>query len=162
MSRLALLSARPRDLETLKNSLAVLPELQGLLQQCHADFLQQLTTNINTHPKTVELLSNAICENPPVLTRDGGFIAAGYSKELDELRALSKNANSFLEQLEIREREETGIKTLKVNYNRVHGFYIEISRLHSDNVPVHYTRKQTLNRLSDLLLKSLNSTRTKY
>jgi len=144
MSRLALLSARPRDLETLKNSLAVLPELQGLLQQCHAPFIQQLATGISTHPQTVELLSKAICENPPVLTRDGGFIATGYNKELDELRTLSKNANAFLEQLEFREREETGIKTLKVNYNRVHGFYIEISRLQSDNVPVHYTRKQTL------------------
>jgi len=144
MGRLALLSARPRDLETLKNSLAVLPELQNLLQQCHAPFIQKLSENITTHPKIVELLSNAICENPPVLIRDGGFIAAGYNKELDELRDLSKNANAFLEQLEIREREETGIKTLKVNYNRVHGFYIEISRLHSDNVPAHYTRKQTL------------------
>ena len=144
MSRLALLSARPRDLETLKNSLTVLPELQSLLTQCHAPFLQQLSDHITTHPQIVDLLSNAICENPPVLTRDGGFIAAGYNKELDELRALSKNANEFLEQLEVREREQTGIKTLKVNYNRVHGFYIEISRLHSDNVPAHYTRKQTL------------------
>jgi DNA mismatch repair protein MutS len=144
MSRLALLSARPRDLETLKNSLAVLPELQNLLQQHHAPFIQHLSENITTHPKIVELLSKAICENPPVLIRDGGFIAAGYNKELDELRDLSKNANAFLEELEIREREQTGIKTLKVNYNRVHGFYIEISRLHSDNVPVHYTRKQTL------------------
>ncbi len=144
MSRLALLSARPRDLETLKNSLAVLPELQRLLEQCHAPLTQQLSTNISTHPQIVELLNSAICENPPVLTRDGGFIAAGYNKELDELRALSKNANDFLEQLEIREREQTGIKTLKVNYNRVHGFYIEISRLQSENVPAHYTRKQTL------------------
>ncbi len=144
MSRLALLSARPRDLETLKNSLAILPELQNLLQQCHAPFIKALSSSISSHPQTVELLSKAICENPPVLTRDGGFIAAGYNKELDELRALSKNANAFLEELEVREREETGIKTLKVNYNRVHGFYIEISRLHADNVPVHYTRKQTL------------------
>lgn len=144
MSRLALLSARPRDLETLKNSLAVLPELQALLEQCHAPLTQQLSTNINTHPQIVTLLHSAICENPPVLIRDGGFIAAGYNRELDELRALSKNANGFLEQLEIREREETGIKTLKVNYNRVHGFYIEISRLQSENVPAHYTRKQTL------------------
>jgi DNA mismatch repair protein MutS len=144
MSRLALLSARPRDLETLKNSLEILPELQKLLQQCHAPLIQQLSSSISTHPKIVELLGSAICENPPVLTRDGGFIAAGYSEELDELRALSKNANAFLEELEAREREETGIKTLKVNYNRVHGFYIEISRLQSENVPVHYTRKQTL------------------
>ena len=144
MSRLALLSTRPRDLETLKNSLSVLPELQNLLAQCHAPLTQRLTTEITTHPQIVELLGAAICENPPVLTRDGGFIAAGYNKELDELRALSKNANAFLEDLEVREREETGIKTLKVNYNRVHGFYIEISRLQSDNVPAHYTRKQTL------------------
>ena len=144
MSRLALLSARPRDLETLKNSLTVLPELQGLLQQCHAPLIKAMSANIATHPQTVELLGRAICENPPVLTRDGGFIAAGYNNELDELRALSKNANAFLEELEVREREETGIKTLKVNYNRVHGFYIEISRLQSDNVPTHYTRKQTL------------------
>ncbi len=144
MSRLALLSARPRDLETLKNSLSVLPELQNQLQQCHATLIQQLSSDITTHPQIVELLSAAICENPPVLTRDGGFIAAGYNKELDELRALSKNANAFLEDLEKREREDTGIKTLKVNYNRVHGFYIEISRLQSENVPVHYTRRQTL------------------
>lgn len=144
MSRLALLSARPRDLETLKNSLAVLPELQRLLERCHAPLLQRLSANITTHPLIVDLLDSAICDNPPVLVRDGGFIAAGYNRELDELRALSKNANAFLEELELREREQTGIKTLKVNYNRVHGFYIEISRLHSENVPLHYTRKQTL------------------
>jgi DNA mismatch repair protein MutS len=144
MSRLALLSARPRDLETLKNSLVILPELQTILQQNQTPFIQQLSSSISTHPQIVELLSAAICENPPVLIRDGGFIAEGYNQELDELRTLSKNANAFLEQLEIREREQTGIKTLKVNYNRVHGFYIEISRLQSDNVPAHYTRKQTL------------------
>jgi DNA mismatch repair protein MutS len=149
VSRLALLSARPRDLETLKNSLIVLPELQNLLQQCHAPLALQIAANITTHPDIVALLSAAICENPPVLTRDGGFIATGYNKELDELRALSKNANAFLEELEQREREATGIKTLKVNYNRVHGFYIEISRqqaaeFNSRGIPLHYTRKQTL------------------
>lgn len=144
MSRLALLSVRPRDLETLKNSLIVLPELQALLQQCHSPLIEKLATDISTHPDIAALLTSAICENPPVLVRDGGFIATGYNPELDELRALSKNANAFLEQLEVRERGATGIKTLKVNYNRVHGFYIEISRLQSDNVPVHYTRKQTL------------------
>jgi DNA mismatch repair protein MutS len=144
MSRLALLSARPRDLDTLRHSLAILPELQKLLLQCHAPLIQQLAVDIATHPGIVELLNCAICENPPVLTRDGGFIAAGYNTELDELRALSKNANEFLEELETREREQTGIKTLKVNYNRVHGFYIEISRLQAENIPAHYVRKQTL------------------
>jgi DNA mismatch repair protein MutS len=149
MSRLALLSARPRDLETLKNSLSVLPELQNLLQQCYTPLLQQISSSISTHPQIVELLTAAIRENPPVLTRDGGFIASGYNRELDELRSLSKDANAFLDELEIREREATGIKTLKVNYNRVHGYYIEISRLQSarfdgSGVPAHYTRKQTL------------------
>jgi DNA mismatch repair protein MutS len=149
MSRLALLSARPRDLEVLKNSLAVLPELQSLLQQCHSALILQLSGDITTYPQIVELLSSAICDNPPVLTRDGGFIAEGYNRELDELRVLSKNANGFLEQLEVREREATGIKTLKVNYNRVHGYYIEISRLQAADfngkgIPAHYTRKQTL------------------
>ncbi|MCG6937500.1 MAG: DNA mismatch repair protein MutS [Gammaproteobacteria bacterium] len=144
MSRLALLSARPRDLETLKNSLAILPELQTLLIQNQSPLIQQLASDIATHPQIVELIRSAICENPPVLTRDGGFIATGYNRELDELRSLSKNANAFLERLETREREQTGIKTLKVNYNRVHGYYIEISRLQSTDVPAHYTRKQTL------------------
>jgi len=144
MSRLALQSARPRDLETLKNSLAVLPELQGLLQQCHAPLTRTLAEDIAQHPAIVALLDAAICENPPVLIRDGGFIAEGYSAELDELRALSRNASDFLEQLEQRERQATGIKTLKVNYNRVHGYYIEVSRLQTDDIPKHYTRKQTL------------------
>jgi DNA mismatch repair protein MutS len=144
MSRLALSSARPRDLETLKNSLAVLPELQNQLKQHESPLLLELSEGISTHPDIVKLISSAIRENPPVLIRDGGVIAEAYNRELDELRALSKNASDFLEQLEIRERETTGIKTLKVNYNRVHGFYIEISRLHSDEVPGHYIRKQTL------------------
>ncbi len=144
MSRLALLTTRPRDLETLNRSLTILPELQVLLQKNQNTFIQQLAESINTHPQIIALLSSAICENPPMLIRDGGFIAEGYNKELDELRTLSKNANAFLEQLERKEREQTGIKTLKVNYNRVHGFYIEISRLQSDVVPAHYTRKQTL------------------
>ena len=157
MSRLALLSARPRDLETLKNSLAVLPEIQALLKQCHAPFLLQLSNNISTHPEIVELLGRAIKENPPVLTRDGGFIAEGYHAELDELRNLSHNASAFLEELEIREREATGIKTLKVKYNRVHGYYIEISRLQSDDVPAHYIRKQTLKTAERFITEELKA-----
>ncbi len=144
MGRVALLSARPRDLSTLLQSLSVLPELQSILQQCHSDLLKALADNIATHPDIVELLSRAVRENPPVLIRDGGVIAEGYNAELDELRGLSKNADDFLLQLEIRERERSGIKSLKVSYNRVHGYYIEISRLHSETVPEDYIRKQTL------------------
>lgn len=144
MSRVALASARPRDLDSLRLSLQSLPDLQVLLRQCHAPLLEQLSDEVSEHPDTTALLSAAIIENPPVLIRDGGVIAEGFNVELDELRSLSKNADDFLAQLEVRERESTGIKTLKVGYNRVHGFFIEISRLHSENVPETYIRRQTL------------------
>ncbi len=144
MGRVALLSARPRDLTTLCQSLSVLPELQGVLQNAHSERLRTLSAAIGEHPDLVALLQRAVRENPPVLIRDGGVIADGYNHELDELRHLGKNADDFLLQLESRERERTGIKTLKVSYNRVHGYYIEISRQHSNDVPADYIRKQTL------------------
>ena len=144
LARVALKSARPRDLETLKRTLATLPALQQTLQQCHAPLLQQLAAQIGEHPQQVDLLQRAIRDNPPVLIRDGGVIAAGYHAELDELRRLSQNADDFLSQLELRERERTGIKTLKVSYNRVHGYYIEVSRLQSGDIPADYVRRQTL------------------
>ena len=144
MSRVALKSARPRDLDTLRLSLRALPEIQQSLQQCHSPMLVSLSADIGEHPHIGLLLDAAIRENPPVVLRDGGVIAEGYNSELDELRALGKNADDFLLQLEQRERERTGIKTLKVSYNRVHGYYIEISRLQSDSVPEDYIRRQTL------------------
>lgn len=144
MSRVALKSARPRDLDALRRSLQILPALQHTLNDCHSSLLTKLSAEIGEHPDVVELLASAIIENPPVLIRDGGVIAPGFNAELDELRSLSKNANAFLEQLEVRERERTAIKNLKVGYNRVHGFYIEISRLHSEDVPEDYVRRQTL------------------
>lgn len=144
MSRVALKTARPRDLDTLRRSLMALPEIQLNLQQCHSPLMVSLSTAIGEHPSTTALLTAAIKDNPPVVLRDGGVIAESYNTELDELRALGKNADDFLVQLEQRERERTGIKTLKVNYNRVHGYYIEISRLQSEQVPENYTRRQTL------------------
>jgi DNA mismatch repair protein MutS len=143
-SRIALKSARPRDLLVLRNTLAVLPNLQGLLINIDNPHLNILLEHIGEHPALLALLQQAIVENPPVLIRDGGVIAAGYNQELDELRNLSQNADQFLLDMESRERAETGINTLKVNYNRVHGYYIEISHLHADKIPPHYTRKQTL------------------
>jgi DNA mismatch repair protein MutS len=144
LSRIALYSARPRDLLQLGRALNTLPDIQTLLENQQAAKLQQLAQHIATHPQLAELLERAICDNPPMLIRDGGVIAEGYDAELDELRNLKHQAGDFLLQLEQRERERTGIHTLKVGYNRVHGYYIEISKLHSEQVPADYQRRQTL------------------
>ncbi len=143
-SRIALKSARPRDLLVLRNTLAVLPDLQSLLAPIDNPHLNLLLGHIGEHPALLSLLQQAIVENPPVLIRDGGVMAAGYNQELDELRNLSQNADQYLLDMESRERLATGISTLKVNYNRVHGYYIEISHTHADKIPGHYSRKQTL------------------
>lgn len=144
LGRVALRSARPRDLSRLCLSLAVYPQLQSLLKELKASRLNELASAISTFPKLVELLDRAIIENPPVVIRDGGVIADGYDSELDELRAISSNAGQFLVDLETQEKERTGINTLKVGYNRVHGYYIEISRAQSDQAPPEYIRRQTL------------------
>ncbi|MFC1603214.1 DNA mismatch repair protein MutS [Pseudomonadota bacterium] len=144
LARVALKSARPRDLAVLRDSLACLPSIQSQFTALASPLLIQLAQEIDTHPDIVDLLTRAIKENPPMLIRDGGVLAEGYDAELDELRALSQNADQFLLDLETRERERTGIANLKVSYNRVHGYYIEISRLQSDKAPTDYVRRQTL------------------
>ncbi|MET0092613.1 MAG: DNA mismatch repair protein MutS [Sedimenticola sp.] len=144
LARIALKSARPRDLATLRDSLAALPQLQQQLGSLDAPLLNSLAEDAGTHPDVVDLLHRAVIENPPMLIRDGGVLAEGYDSELDELRNLSQNADQFLLDLETRERERTGITGLKVSYNRVHGYYIEISRSQSDTVPEDYVRRQTL------------------
>lgn len=144
LTRIALKSARPRDLAQLRNALAQLPALQTCLVTQKSKHIKQLCQQISEHPKTLLLLTKAVIETPPLLIRDGGVIATGYDKELDELRSLQENAGEFLAALEAKEKKETGINGLKVGYNRVHGYYIEISRLHSDVVPEHYQRRQTL------------------
>lgn len=144
LTRIALKSARPRDLALLRNSLAQLPALQKCLAIHKSAHIKQLSKRISEHPKIHALLNKAVIETPPLLIRDGGVIATGYDKELDELRSLQENAGGFLAKLEAKEKKETGINALKVGYNRVHGYYIEISRLHSDVVPEHYQRRQTL------------------
>ncbi len=144
MARLALRSARPRDFSRLKNALNLLPEMQQQLAPYATPLIQQLATDIGEYPELQALLNNAIIDNPPVVIRDGGVIAPGYSAELDELRDLSQGATDYLTALEQRERERTGISTLKVGYNKVHGFFIEISRAASANAPAEYIRRQTL------------------
>ncbi|MBM4206542.1 MAG: DNA mismatch repair protein MutS [Gammaproteobacteria bacterium] len=143
-SRIALKSARPRDLLVLRNTLAALPGLISLLAGSDIPLINDLVRQIGEHPALLLLLQRAIVENPPVLIRDGGVIAPGYHPELDELRNISQHADQYLLDMESRERAATGINQLKVNYNRVHGYYIEIINIHADKVPVHYTRKQTL------------------
>lgn len=144
LSRVALRSARPRDLDNLRGALHSLPELQSQLKTIDAPRLQSLSESIHPYPALAELLDRAVCENPPVVIREGGVIADGYDSELDELRQLSSNAGDFLTNLETEEKARTGLSTLKVGYNRVHGYYIEISRLQSDDVPADYIRRQTL------------------
>ena len=144
LTRVALHSARPRDLTRLLDSLAVLPQIASALNDCAVEHLSELAIGAKPLPHLVELLASAIKENPPVIIRDGGVIADGYDQELDELRALNTNAGEFLLAMEEREKASTGISTLKVGYNRVHGYYIEISRGQSDKAPVEYIRRQTL------------------
>ena len=144
LTRVALRSARPRDLTRLLDSLAALPQIASQLQTAEQGHLQKLAEGAKPLPHLVEVLATAIKENPPVVIRDGGVIADGYDSELDELRALNTNAGEFLLAMEEREKASTGISTLKVGYNRVHGYYIEISRGQSDKAPVEYIRRQTL------------------
>ncbi|MEW6998364.1 DNA mismatch repair protein MutS [Colwelliaceae bacterium BS250] len=144
IARIALRSARPRDFARLRNALALLPELQNLLKLNKQAYLTELAQFSRPIADLEQLLSKAIIDNPPVLIRDGGVIAPGYNSELDELRNLSQGASNFLAELEQRERERTGISSLKVGYNRVHGFFIEISRSAAGDVPVEYVRRQTL------------------
>ena len=156
-SRIALKSARPRDLLVLRTTLAVLPALQQTLATSDNEQLAHTATQIGEQPEILTLLEKAIIDNPPVLIRDGGVIAKGYHQDLDDLRHLSQNADQFLIDMENREKAATGITTLKVNYNRVHGYYIEISHLHAAKVPPHYTRKQTLKGAERYITEELKS-----
>lgn len=144
LGRLALRSSRPRDLSRLAMSLAAYPELQVELKSQDAPHLRQLADRIGEFPELVTLLSRAIVENPPVVIREGGVIAEGYDAELDELRNISTNAGQYLVDLETRERERTGIPTLKVGYNRVHGYFIELTSAQAEKAPADYIRRQTL------------------
>lgn len=144
LARIALRSARPRDLTRLRDTLAILPSLQLALKPLSASLVAQLKCRISEHPILAEKLEGALVDNPPVVVRDGGVIKPGYDAELDDLRDMSENAGQFLVDLETREREQTGISTLKVGYNRVHGYFIEISKAQSEQAPVHYVRRQTL------------------
>jgi DNA mismatch repair protein MutS len=148
LARLALRSARPRDFARLRQAFQLLPDIQGFVTDESAQTantgLMQLANEISQFPQFADLLEAAIEESPPILIRDGGVIKTGYNPELDELRALSQGATDYLDELELREKERTGIASLKVGYNRVHGFFIEVSRSSAHLVPADYVRRQTL------------------
>jgi DNA mismatch repair protein MutS len=144
MSRVALRSARPRDLIQLRDSFTILPKIKKHLDKIDSPRLIALSQDIKLFPELLETLNTALIDEPPVIIRDGGVIADGYDSILDELRKLSNDAGQFLIDLEEQEKQRTGIQGLKVGYNRVHGYYIEISRIHSSNVPDDYVRRQTL------------------
>ncbi|MFC0679101.1 DNA mismatch repair protein MutS [Lysobacter korlensis] len=155
LSRIALRSARPRDLSTLRDGLGLLPAVRTCLAAVDSPRLQSLADELGEHGENAHLLAGAIIEQPPVLARDGGVFAEGYDAELDELRRLSTHADQFLVELEARERAASGISTLKVGYNRVHGYYLEVGKVHADRVPTHYTRRQTLSNAERYITEEL-------
>jgi DNA mismatch repair protein MutS len=147
-TRVALLSARPRDLSGLRSGLQQLPSLRAYVAMCNKDadapLLKEIQDALATPSDSLDLLERAIALEPAALIRDGGVIARGFDTELDELRALSENAGQFLVDLESRERARTGIGNLRVEYNKVHGFYIEVTHGQTSRVPDDYRRRQTL------------------
>ncbi|WP_286861952.1 MULTISPECIES: DNA mismatch repair protein MutS [Acinetobacter] len=148
LSRIALGSARPRDLVQLRQACAQIPflrhALQPMVSQQQSKLLIQVNEELGDFHGLHERLMSAIVENPPVLLRDGNVIAEGFDAELDELRKIRDHAGKFLIDLEIKEREQSGIPTLKIGYNRVSGYYIELTRAQAEQAPEHYIRRQTL------------------
>jgi len=144
LARVALKTARPRDLSRLREVFAELPDLQRAMAILQTPKLRALAEHISEFPVLHDVLVRAIIDNPPVVIREGGVLAEGFDAELDELRAISTNAGDYLLQLEMKEREATGIANLKIGYNRVSGYYIELSRAQADNAPAHFIRRQTL------------------
>lgn len=157
-ARVALRSARPRDLLGLRQSIARSPALHALCtRDTTLDAFAHLLTELGQHDELHRLLTCAVDDEPPVLARDGGVIAEGFDSELDTLRNLQNNSLEFLSELELREREATGIKTLKVGYNKVHGYFIEISKGQSEKAPTHYTRRQTLKNAERYITEELKA-----
>ncbi|MDG1821284.1 MAG: DNA mismatch repair protein MutS [Methylophilaceae bacterium] len=156
-ARVALKTARPRDLSALRDSLKQLPALQALLVGAESDLLQTLAQHLQTDAVLSALLADAIREEPAVLLREGGVIADGFDAELDELRALQTNHGDFLLQYETAERARTGLSHLKVEYNSVHGFYIEMSRTQAEQAPPEYRRRQTLKNVERFITPELKA-----
>ena len=157
LARLAIRTARPRDLERLRSALRATPALREQLAALDAPLLQDLAGRMDTPPQGLSLLEQSIAEQPSRRIRDGEVIAAGYSDELDELRQISSNADTALQDLEKQERERSGIPNLRLGYNRVHGYYIELRRSQSEKAPEHFIRRQTLKNSERYITPELKS-----
>lgn len=155
LARVALRSARPRDLTRLRTALEQIEPIKSLIHTKTSSNLTALSAQIDDFSAQIELLQKAIIETPPLLIRDGGVIAEGYNTELDEWRTLSAGATQYLENLEQRERESTGIDTLKIGFNAVHGYYIQISQGQAHKAPIHYVRRQTLKNAERYIIPEL-------
>jgi DNA mismatch repair protein MutS len=157
LSRVALRSARPRDLAQLRASLGVVPTLRQSVATIDSPLLQSLHGRIAEHRDTAELLTRAIALEPSAMLREGDVIAEGYDAELDELRRIATHTDEFLLELEQRERERSGIPGLKLSFNRVSGFYIEVSRKDAERVPKDYIRRQTVKSAERFITTELKS-----
>lgn len=144
MAKVVYGSANARDMLALLNVVSRLPKVKSLIADCKTQLIRNINNDIDPLTEVCTLLSEAIADEPPVSVREGGMIRKGYNMELDELREIVKNGKGVLAGIEDREKEATGIKNLKIGYNRVFGYYIEVSKLNSDKVPDTYIRKQTL------------------
>ncbi|MDR2172936.1 MAG: DNA mismatch repair protein MutS [Burkholderiales bacterium] len=156
-TRIALKSARPRDLSGLRDTLDLLPSFRHLIASFETPMLVNIHATLDVNPQWHDLISSSIMAEPATNLRDGGVIADGFDAELDELRSIDRDCGSFLLDLERRERERTGINTLKVEYNRVHGFYIEVTHAHSRKVPGDYRRRQTLKNAERYITQELKA-----
>ncbi len=157
VARIALFSARPRDLAALRDTLQALPAVSAHLAPLDSPLLREAIAALAVDPAWTALLARAVAPEPSASARDGGVIATGYDGELDELRAVDSRCGEFLVELERRERERTGIATLKVEYNRVHGFYIEVTHANAQRVPDDYRRRQTLKNAERYITPELKS-----
>ena len=156
-ARIAIQTARPRDLAALSNSLWALPELLKQLERKQSPRLSELKSSLTFPEELASLLRRALSEEPAVSLKDGGVIAVGFDAELDELRGLHSHADQFLLELEQREQTESGISGLKVAYNRVHGYYLEMSRTQAEKAPEHYIRRQTLKNVERFITPELKT-----
>lgn len=137
-------SINPREMYAISSSLLLLPQIKRILNNAKAPYIKELSEQITTFDEMAKILSSAISDNAPITIRDGGFIRDGYNKDLDEYRRAGREGKDWLAALEAAEKEETGIRNLKIGYNKVFGYYIEVSKSNIENVPFRYIRKQTL------------------
>lgn len=144
IARIEIGTANARDLIALRSSLEALPAIRTSLQNLDTRFLQTVRLGIHTHADILNLINMSITDNPPLSVRDGGMIKPGYDLELDELRSIAQDSKQWLQNVETREREQTGIKSLKIGYNKVFGYYLEVTNANTANVPAYFIRKQTL------------------